>query len=250
VGLSYNGDPERKPKLVILSGAGLSADSGIATFRGATGLWEGHSVDQVANGMTWKRNWDLVRRFYNDRRVTLSSVKPNLMHRAIAAWEAQYNTVNLTQNVDDLLERAGCNAVIHLHGFLTEMCCEACGHVWTIGYATVNETDRCPGRNGKCGSVKGTRPNIVFFNEPAPNYAVMYKTFRSLAPQDCVVVIGTSGLVINVNSLVFDSPAHKILNNLEASEHINDSYFDHVLYGTAESQADTVSQLIAAHMNK
>jgi NAD-dependent deacetylase len=250
VGLSYNGDPERKPKLVILSGAGLSADSGIATFRGATGLWEGHSVDQVANGMTWKRNWDLVRRFYNDRRATLSSVKPNAMHHAVAAWEAQYNTVNLTQNVDDLLERAGCNAVIHLHGFLTEMCCEACGHVWTIGYATVNETDRCPGRNGKCGSVKGTRPNIVFFNEPAPNYAVMYKTFRSLAPQDCVVVIGTSGLVIDVNSLVFDSPAHKILNNLESSEHINDSYFDHVLYGTAESQAETVGQLIAAHLNK
>ncbi len=250
MGLSYNGDPERKPKLVILSGAGLSADSGIATFRGATGLWEGHSVDQVASGLTWKRNWDLVRRFYNDRRVALDTVRPNAMHCAVAEWTKLYNTVNLTQNVDDLLERAGCDNVVHLHGFLPEMCCDACGHVWNVGYTAVSDSDRCPGRGGKCASIKGVRPNIVFFHEPAPNYSLMYKTFRSLERQDCVVVIGTSGLVIDVNSLVFDTPALRILNNLEASEHINENYFDHVLYGSAASQADTVSQLIAAHMHK
>lgn len=249
MGLSYNGDPDRKPRLVILSGAGLSADSGIQTFRGDTGLWEGHSVDQVANGLTWKRNWDLVRKFYNDRRVALGTVEPNPMHLAIAEWSKLYDTVNLTQNVDDLLERAGCASVIHLHGFLPEMFCEACGHVWSVGYSMVGETDRCQGRNGRCNSIKGVRPNIVFFHEAAPNYAVMYRTFRDLTPDDCVVVIGTSGLVIDVNSLLFDSPALKILNNLEPSNHINDSNFDHVLYGTASSQAGTVSALIRTHLD-
>lgn len=243
---SYKSTPERKPQLVILSGAGLSADSGIATFRGATGLWEGHDVDQVANGMTWRQNWDLVRRFYNDRRVALAAAEPNAMHRAIATWETQYDTVILTQNVDDLLERAGCKNVVHLHGKLTEMKCVACGKVWYVEYQTMQDDERC----AKCNSVKGIRPNVVFFNEPAPNYMTMYKTFKQLGPKDCVVVIGTSGLVIDVNSLVFDSPALKILNNLESSEHINESYFDHVLLNSAESSADTVSQLIAQHFDK
>ena len=239
-------DPNRAPMVVVLSGAGLSADSGIATFRGTTGLWEGYDVNQVANGMTWKQNWDLVRRFYNDRRTTLATATPNAMHVAIAKWQKQYTTVNLTQNIDDLLERAGCDNVIHLHGELTQMKCVACGHKWNIGYNTVNDTDRCASE--KCNSIKGTRPNVVFFNEPAPNYRKLYNTFRQLQSKDCVVVVGTSGVVIDVNSLLFDCSALKILNNLETSSSINEDYFDHVVVGNASVNADLVDKLVSSHL--
>lgn len=239
----------KKPSLVILSGAGLSADSGISTFRSDNGLWENHDVMQVANGMTWKKNWDLVRTFYNARREGLATVEPNAMHKQIAKWESQYNTVILTQNVDDLLERAGCKTVHHLHGELTKMRCDACGHVWDVGYNAVAETDRCPGRDGKCLSVKGTRPKIVFFHEPAPLYSVMYHTIAALRPQDCVVVVGTSGLVIDVNSLLFDCKALKILNNLDSSEYINEDYFDHVFLGKASEQASAIDLIVSSWMD-
>lgn len=243
-----NTDP-KKPSLVVLSGAGLSADSGIATFRGSTGLWEGYDVTEVADGRTWKKNWDLVRTFYNARRQGLAGVEPNAMHTQIAKWEQRYNTVILTQNVDDLLERAGCNTVHHLHGELTKMRCDACGHVWSVGYNAVGDADRCPGRDGKCQSIKGTRPKVVFFHEAAPLYSVMYHTISALRPQDCIVVIGTSGLVIDVNSLLFDCKALKILNNLESSEYINEDYFDHVFLGKASEQSAAIDLVVSSWLN-
>ena len=95
-------------KLIILTGAGLSAESGLRTFRDSNGLWENHSIDVVCNGATWRANYDLVQTFYNDRRTQLASAAPNAAHRMIAGWQQRYETVILTQNVDDLLERAGC----------------------------------------------------------------------------------------------------------------------------------------------
>lgn len=239
-------DQQRAPRLIVFSGAGLSADSGIPTFRGKDGLWEDHSVDQVANGHTWRQNWDLVRRFYNDRRIRLATVEPNPMHLQIAAWGSRYDMVNLTQNIDDLLERAGCREVIHLHGELTRMCCVACGHSWDIGYGTMGEDDRCA--NPKCNSLKGVRPMVVFFNEHAPNYRQMYHSFRGLTERDCVVVIGTSGQVISLDPFLHDCPALRILNNLGPSHHMNENYFDHVLYGRAADMAPHVNALVTKHM--
>lgn len=239
----------RKPNLVVLSGAGLSADSGIQTFRGSDGLWEGHDVMQVANSLTWKQNWDLVRQFYNARRAAVGIAEPNAMHKLIADWEQRYETVNLTQNVDDLLERSGCRTVHHLHGELTKMRCTACGHVWDVGYAAVSDTDTCPGKDGKCLSIKGTRPKVVFFHEAAPLYSLMHHTIASLTAQDCLVVIGTSGLVIDVNSLVFDCKALKILNNLESSDYINENYFDHVFLGKANEQAAAIDAVVKNYMS-
>ena len=239
----------RKPNLVILSGAGLSADSGIQTFRGSDGLWEGHDVMKVANGLTWKQNWDLVRQFYNARRANIGTAEPNAMHRLIADWEQRYDIVNLTQNIDDLLERGGCKTVHHLHGELTKMRCDACGNVWDIGYNAVSDTDRCNGKNGTCNSLKGVRPKVVFFHEPAPLYSLMYHAIKNLTAQDCLVVIGTSGLVIDVNSLVFDCKALKILNNLESSEHINEDYFDHVFLGKASEQAVAIDTVVTNYMS-
>ena len=235
-----------KPKLVILSGAGLSADSGIQTFRGSQGLWMDHSVDEVANGLTWKNNWDVVRKFYNARRSELASVQPNAMHRMIADWQTRYPTTILTQNIDDLLERAGCSNVVHLHGKLTEMRCEACGSVWDIGYGTMGEDDRCT--HFKCNSLKGVRPNVVFFHEMAPMYREMYRALEALNVNDVVLVIGTSGVVLDIDGLLFNRPGRKILNNLEPTDLINDRYFNDAVYGRANDVAGYVNKLVTKYL--
>lgn len=235
-------------KLVVFSGAGLSADSGIPTFRSNGGLWHNHNVDEVANGLTWKNNWNTVRKFYNDRRRELGTVEPNVMHRTIASWQQRFTTAILTQNIDNLLERSGCQEVVHLHGKLTEMKCEACGHIWDIEYSEMGEEDRCT--HFKCNSLKGVRPNVVFFHEHAPNYAIMYQVFKSLNENDCVVVIGTSGQVINLDAFLCDFPGLKILNNLEPGQFINEDYYNHVLYSTASEAAEPIDQLVTEWMTR
>jgi NAD-dependent deacetylase len=233
----------RPARLIVFSGAGLSADSGISTFRDADGLWENHSIDVVANGYTWRSNFDKVRGFYNDRRAALATVEPNPAHHQIARWQQEFDTVIMTQNVDDLLERAGCRDVIHLHGKLTEMRCVACGTVWDVGYRRWGDADRC-----KCNSLRGVRPNVVFFNENAPEYAKMYRIFRELRDDDCVVVIGTSGQVINIDSFMHDVTCLKILNNLGSNQYINESYYDHVFIGKAADMCDDINKLVSAYM--
>lgn len=235
-----------KPKILILSGAGLSADSGIPTFRGADGLWENHHIDVVANGCTWRQNWDTVRNFYNDRRKNLATVLPNPAHHMIADWQQKYDTTVLTQNIDDLLERAGCQDVVHLHGKLTEMRCVACGTVWDVGYEAHDDGDRC----AKCNSRKGLRPNVIFFNEHAPLYAVMYRKFRELRSDDVVIVAGTSGQVVNVDAFVSDFQGLKILNNLEPGDSINESYYDHVFYGKASLMFKQINIVVDAYMSR
>lgn len=238
----------RPAKLLVFSGAGLSADSGIATFRTDNGLWDNHNIDIVANGYTWRRNWDKVREFYNNMRVELENKQPNRMHQTIAKWQEKHNLVNITQNIDDLLERAGCTDVVHVHGFLKEMKCEACGHVWEIGYESRSETDRCASH--KCNSIKGTRPNVVFFNEAAPKYSKMYKELADLQAQDCVVVIGTTGQVIDIESELKGKKCLKILNNLHVTPHIREEYFDYFVQGRAAEVADYIDTLVSAHMEK
>lgn len=205
-----------------------------------------HNVDQVANGLTWKNNWDTVRKFYNSRRTELATVEPNAMHKRIAEWQQKYPTTVLTQNIDDLLERAGCTEVVHLHGKLTELRCEACGTVWDVGYSEHAEDGRCT--YFKCNSLKGVRPNVVFFHEMAPNYRTMYKAFSELNENDVILVVGTSGLVIDIDSLVFDRPGIKILNNLESNNLINEQYFDHVVYGKANDVADRINDLMTKYL--
>ena len=236
---------DKEPRLIVFTGAGLSADSGIPTFRANTGLWADHDVNVVANGWTWKNNRETIRKFYNDRRDNLANAEPNEAHRLIAKWKSLYNTTVLTQNIDNLLERAGCNDVIHLHGELTKMTCIACGNIWDVEYNHVQEEDRC----NKCNSLKGVRPYIVFFNESAPNYKKMHAAFKNLRREDCVVVIGTSGEVINIDSHLFDKPCTKILNNLESRQCINESYYDHVLFGRAAMLSKELNIIVARHFD-
>lgn len=237
----------RKPKLVVFTGSGLSADSGVPTYRSNSGLWENHKIDEVANGRTWREHRGLIRTFYNGLRSNLKNVVPNAAHLTIANWQTKlssfFDTVVLTQNVDNLLERAGCTNVIHLHGELTKMTCVACGNVWDVEYNEINEDDRC----SKCNSLKGIRPYIVFFNENAPKYRDMYKAMIDIDEHDCIVVIGTSGQVIDVDAFVKNARGMKILNNLEPGKYINDSLYHSTLYGKASENCGKIDDIVRQH---
>jgi len=229
-------------KLVILSGAGLSAESGLSTFRDNDGLWEKHRVEDICDIHTWRNNYDLVHRFYNQRRTQLGTVQPNAAHRQIAKWESAYPTILLTQNVDDLLERGGCKEVTHLHGFLTEMQCKACGNDWPIGYTEWSDTDRCP--RLRCRSRAGVKPNVVFFGESAPMYTRLFKTMESLQAGDVLLVIGTTGAVLPVDSMARRAPCTTILNNLAPSEFIDGANFDHVFHEPATQAIGKINRLL------
>lgn len=237
----------KEPKIVIFSGAGLSAESGISTFRDSNGLWENHKIEEICNEHTWKQNFSAVHNFYNGRRVQLASVEPNEAHKTIKRLHDKFgeDLIIITQNVDDMLERAGIprENILHLHGFLTEMECTACGNIWDIGYDEFNiETDRCP----KCSSLKGVKPHIVFFNGSAPMYTYLYRTLEYLEhPLSKLIVIGTNGNVVPVDG--FTEHIHKskkILNNLEKSDWINGDNFGQVFYEPATSALPKIEELL------
>lgn len=216
--------------IVILSGAGLSAESGISTFRDANGLWNNHRVEDIATYSTWRTNRSLVHDFYNQRRVQLASVVPNSAHEFYAMLGRDHGAIMLTQNVDNLLERAGYPAeqLVHLHGVLTEMHCENCDRVWDIGETQYNGS-KCP----TCGSVDDVKPNVVMFGQSAPNYQKLWSTVDKLTDADTFIVVGTMGNVIPVNSFVKYCGARRILNNLEESPDIDTRLFTHVYHKPA-----------------
>ena len=227
---AYAGEAAMK-KVMILSGAGLSAESGIRTFRDHDGLWEAYDVMQVCSTQGWEADRGLVTRFYNARRKELADKQPNDMHRAIAILQKKYSgrLWNLTQNVDDLLERAGCDEVIHLHGTLRDLRCERCGGVWDIGYTEQTEADRCP----HCGS-GAVRHNVVMFGESAPMYRRIYEAVNDA---DLFVAIGTSGQVIDIVTIanafecsVLVNPRREAYGTMSGSSERNiDEYFSDFL---------------------
>ena len=174
--------------IVILSGAGLSAESGLATFRGPGGLWEGHRVEDVCTPEALVADPVLVHRFYDERRAALAGVEPNAAHQALARLERAWPGALLlvTQNVDDLLERAGCARVLHMHGELLSALCAACG--WTASHAG----DLPPGSNCPACRAPALRPDICFFGEVPRG---MDAIEAALARAALFVSIGTSGAV-------------------------------------------------------
>ena len=174
--------------IVVLTGAGLSAESGIATFRGPGGLWEGHRVEDVCTPQALSHDPELVHRFYDARRAKLGEVEPNAAHRALARLDAEWRggLLIVTQNVDDLHERAGARRMLHMHGALRSALCAACGDSVAWEGALAPETE-CP----DCGT-PALRPDIVFFGE-MPYH--METIERALADADLFVSIGTSGAV-------------------------------------------------------
>ena len=180
-----------KKKLVVLTGAGISAESGISTFRTNNGLWDNHKVEDVASIEGWYRNPQLVLDFYNERRLQLGTVKPNAAHYALAELEKEWDVTVITQNVDNLHERAGSTRIFHLHGQLTkvrpENCCNEMDDyseetVFDIGYDTINLGNLAP--NGA-----QLRPHIVWFGEAVPyiNAAIDH-----VENADVLLIVGTS----------------------------------------------------------
>jgi NAD-dependent deacetylase len=214
----------RKRTVVIFSGAGLSAESGIPTFRDANGLWENHSVEEVASPFGWRGDPSLVLRFYALRWQALQQAEPNEAHRSIARLQSKFNVVNITQNVDDLLERAGCEDVVHLHGTLTRRKCEFHQDIYSDGrfscdYKVTHEApvalgELCP----KCGGQ--LRPDVVWFYESVNfDFHAQRKVAEELMREDGLFIcIGTSALVAPASSLIeiFLPVKHKYLINLKA----------------------------------
>ena len=218
-------------KVVILSGAGISAESGISTFRDNGGLWEQYDVMEVASAQGWKKNPGLVLDFYNMRRAQLAGVEPNRAHLDIAALEKDYDVVVVTQNVDNLHEKAGSSRVIHLHGELTKVrpedsYTEEDGYdeskVKDVGFSAV-----------KLGDVDGRgvqyRPHIVFFGEAVPKLS---DALRELVEADYMIIVGTSLLVQPAASLwqftPVDCPVYVVdpedtpIDGEESAVHIKD----------------------------
>ena len=180
-----------KKNLVVLTGAGVSAESGVSTFRDSNGLWENHRVEDVASIEGWYRDPALVLDFYNARRTQLATVKPNAAHLAIASLEDEWNVTVITQNVDNLHERAGSAKIIHLHGELTKVRPENCYNdedgyseetVFDIGYDTIHIGDKAP--NGV-----QLRPHIVWFGEAVPK---IEQAIDAVEAADVILIVGTS----------------------------------------------------------
>ncbi len=170
-------------KIVVLSGAGISAESGISTFRDSNGLWENHRIEDVATPEGWNANPKLVLEFYNQRRKQLFEVEPNEGHKSLVKLEDFYDVQIVTQNVDDLHERAGSSNVLHLHGELKKVRS-------TIDHNLVYDLDHWELKSGdKCENGSQLRPHIVWFGEAVPNIILAEENIRKA---DVLIIVGTS----------------------------------------------------------
>jgi NAD-dependent deacetylase len=220
--------PSSPIRVLILTGAGISAESGVRTFRDSDGLWEEYDVMEVCSVEGFEKNPKLASDFYDARRNDLETKLPNRAHEMLARLKRKYPTrIDVpTQNVDDLFERAGCPDVIHLHGTLTDLRCETCQCVFEIGYKSQIGAI-CP----VCQS-ENIRHNVVMFGEEAPMYQ---KLQQSIDECDVFVVIGTSGQVLNV-AWYAQWFEHSLLNNLDPDEKL-DPYFK-VVYHEKATEAE------------
>ncbi|MBB3168782.1 Sir2 family NAD+-dependent deacetylase [Simiduia aestuariiviva] len=216
------------PKMVVLTGAGISAESGLKTFRDNDGLWENHRIEDVATPEAFAANPELVYRFYNLRRSALLDTQPNAAHVALVELEHHLaqNFLLVTQNVDNLHEQAGSRQLLHMHGELTQARCTRCGTVvrWL---QSLDAADVC----GQCHTHGRLRPHIVWFGE-MPLY--MDEIYQALAACDVFVSIGTSGNVYPAAGFCEQAKAYgakTVEINLEPSA--NAAHFDEGWYGPA-----------------
>ena len=214
-------------KIVILTGAGLSAESGLHTFRDKDGIWSKYDYRDVATPEGFQRNPALVLNFYNERRRQNAHVKPNAAHFALARLEAAYpgEVLIITQNVDPLHEMAGSKNLIHMHGEIAKALCNACGARHPIGFEDLTPGTVCPG----CSKAGGMRPDVVWFGEMPYR---MDEIYRALSRCDLFISIGTSGTVYPAAGFVQEAGhagAHTVELNLEPSEGV----FREVVHGRA-----------------
>lgn len=232
-----------RKKIAVLTGAGVSAESGITTFRDSDGLWENHKVEDVASIEGWHRDMTVVLDFYNARRAQLATVRPNAAHLAIASLEDEYDVTVITQNVDNLHERAGSTRIIHLHGELTKVRPENCCNekdgfseetVFDIGFDKIEVGDMAP--NGA-----QLRPHIVWFGEAVPK---IDSAIDAVEAADIILIVGTSLQVYPAAGLYrfagMDTPIY-IIDPKDVS--VRDSRITHIK-DVATSGMETFKNLI------
>jgi NAD-dependent deacetylase len=185
-------------RVAVLTGAGVSAESGVATFRGAGGLWEGHRVEDVATPEAFERDPALVWRFYNLRRKSMADVHPNAGHRALAALERRWSGcfILATQNIDGLHHKAGSHNVLELHGRLSRVRCTMCKYIADRPGEELPELPKCPA----CQAL--LRVDVVWFGEMLP-HAVLKAAERAASDCECFLVVGTSAIVFPAAGLIY-----------------------------------------------
>ncbi len=217
-------------KIVVLSGAGISAESGIKTFRDANGLWEGHDVMEVASPFGWENNMELVLDFYNQRRKQLLQVEPNAAHYALAELEEKYQVEIITQNIDDLHERAGSKNVTHLHGELLKARSTFDENLIMDWRKDINPGDFC---EHNCQ----LRPHVVWFGEAVPMFQ---KSVEITATADILMIIGTSMQVYPAASLVNFAPRRTPVYFIDPKPNIAESGNLHIISDTAVEGVPTL----------
>ena len=229
-----------KKKLVFLTGAGMSAESGISTFRDAGGLWENYPVEQVASHEGWLADPDLVNEFYNMRRKDMLSKQPNEGHRLVAEMENDYDVTVVTQNVDNLHEQAGSTKVIHLHGELMKVCSSS--DVDDPRYIRQLTPDNyIVGKGEKADDGSLLRPYIVFFGEGVPNISI---AAEECMKADILVIIGTSLVVYPAAGLVqyvrHGTPIY-LIDPADVNAHMQG--VEHIRKGASEGMKELIERL-------
>jgi NAD-dependent deacetylase len=237
-----------KKKVVVFSGAGLDRESGVLTFRDCKdGLWNNYKVEDVATPSGWKKSRENVLDFYNERRKQMPEVEPNGAHISLAKLEEDYDVIHLTQNVSDLLERGGCNNVIHLHGELTSACDSLSKkHKYNVGYNDIELGVKCPETDSQL------RPDIVWFGEMP--YRVD-EGYDAVYNADILLIIGTSlqisytlDMLNNVRQTVSDaSNPCRIIYIDPSPEHYLDNYglkVEYVTKNAVEGVTEIVNELL------
>lgn len=207
-----------KKKIVVLTGAGISAESGIKTFRDADGLWEGHDIMEVATPEGWNQNQELVLDFYNQRRKQLLSVQPNKAHNLLTALENNFTVTIITQNVDDLHERSGSNDVIHLHGELRKVRS-------TIDKTLVYNWDKDLKLDDNCKKGSQLRPHIVWFGEDVPNLTLAEEVTQTA---DILIIIGTSMQVYPAANLIYAIKSGTPIYFIDPKPSISENQFENL----------------------
>lgn len=230
--------------IVFLTGAGISAESGLSTFRSEDGLWNKHRVEDVATIEAFERQPEYVHQFYNSMRPELFAAQPNAAHLSIARLqkELKQHKINIiTQNVDTLHEKAGSNNIYHIHGQINQLVCLQCGHV-SETWAEAHSTDVCP----NCHTQGNIKPNIVFFGETPLCLDVVDNLLKTC---DLFISVGTSGVVYPAAGFVqiaklYGAETYEF--NMEKTS--NNYMFDHHIFGKAGSTLPTfIDELIAQY---
>lgn len=229
---------EKKTKIIIFSGAGMSAESGISTFRDSDGLWENYKIEEVATPNAWKASPKKVQHFYNLRRENVRNSQPNTAHFEIAKLESKYEVVVITQNVDDLHERAGSSSVVHLHGNI-QLAKSSGPEPEKKYYPVIGDLDIT---KDFCDDGYPLRPHVVWFGEEVPNYEKAQSIIQSA---EIFIVIGTSLNVYPAAGLIFYTPADCkcFLIDPKADELSTPHQFTILKKGATEGMAELVKIL-------